>query len=71
MKKKTPKKTPKKTVSKEVQKKFLGNKKAITLLGPGKFKFCVARVIDSKKYETVAKFSSVLDAAKFCDLLNK
>lgn len=70
MKRKTPKKTVKKEV-KEIQKKFPGNKKAITLLGPGKFKFCVARVIDNKKFETVAKFSSVLDAAKFCDLLNK
>jgi len=70
MKKKTPKKTVSKEV-KEIQKKILSNKKAITLLGPGKFKFCVARVIDSKKFETVAKFSSVLDAAKFCDLLNK
>lgn len=64
-------KTTKKKEVKEIQKKFLGNKKAITLLGPGKFKFCVARVIDNKKFETVGKFSSVLDAAKFCDLLNK
>lgn len=69
--KKTTKKPSKEM--KEIRKKFLSTRKAITLLGPGKFKFCVARVIDANKskIETIAKFTNVLDAGKFCDMLNK
>ena len=75
MKKKT-KKTTKKTVKKEkkispVKAAFTANRKAIILNGPGKFKFLVAKIIDSKKYTICGKFDDLNNAAKFCDLMNK
>ena len=77
MKKKTTKKTTNKPTIKELNKIIMDKAGDLKLLPgvsvflPGKFKWGVARVVDGKKGEIIAKFLGPIDAAKFMSVMNK
>lgn len=73
MKKKTTKKPTIKELNKVIREKTkdLKGLPGVSVFLPGKFKWGVARVVDGKKGEIIAKFLGPIDAAKFMSVMDK